>query len=235
MLKLTFPSISSLPDLVHQPPTFFPPYTIGPFPPYTIGPTETTSAGPNRFNVSMKDYCAALSEHMDLTRGENLRGDISTHTWDTVFRQQSVPWTHFAEQFGEKCHQATYEWFSIVLKHVSGEHVAEALQREHVRQDRANKYNLLQDKITEILWPFKAIRPRTHNPRFHRETTLRSIITQGDDGEPAKSFKQLAHTNKFDVRLVSAADLMDKAEVYYEVSIDVTSYDACNTFHDQRG
>lgn len=201
------PTFNDLPP--HQRPNFFPPYTLS--------ANETQEVGTSTLNVALETYCRALSEYSDGTRGENLRGDPAAHTIDAVFRQQSVPWTNIAENFGDKCHRDTYDFLAAALKHVAGEHVAEALQREYVRQHRADKNKLLQERIKELLWPFKEIRLKTYNPRYMREANSLMVVSD-EDADTFWSYAKIAQANRLDEHLKAAAVLLDKAEILSEVS-----------------
>ena len=89
--------------------------------------------------------------------------------------------------------------------------------REYIRHIRTEKRKQLEEKTKELLWPFKQSHPITYNPRYIRGVCA-SLEDTSDVEDEALSFGKIARAKYSEGEYLAAADAMDEAEIFYEVS-----------------
>jgi hypothetical protein len=175
--------------------------------------TTASSIGGNgqvtAFRVHLRTYCTALARHMCGTRGKNLPGMPSMTNVRPIFRQLSLPWTGLAEVFAEDCCAAVLTFLRLAIRHVAGARTGDALVRTYIYAD-GNKFDRrrvsLEAKIKELLWPYKECHPLTYHPHFISDANRHS-----------ETWMELARWNRYTPAQIEAADVLDRAEAYYDV------------------
>jgi hypothetical protein len=126
-------------------PNFWPPYAG------SKQSQEQTSTVPQ--NITVKTYCTALTEYMQHTRGKDLPGTVGSHAVRAVFRQQSLPWESFAQEYTDACHNFTLAFLRSVVEHVAGTHTGHALLKEFCFPKMDARHLAVDEKLQELLWP----------------------------------------------------------------------------------
>jgi hypothetical protein len=205
------------PDL-HKP-NFYPPYK----------PNGTVTG---HSNISLEAYCRVLAAFIDGTRGTNLQGFQASGTVTAIFRQQSVHWGMLSREYIDSCYLAASEFVKCAVMHVAGRYIGEKLMLAFVYQSLTEIESKLERRLNDLLWPYQKSHPSTQHPSFSAhvnpsERTQRSESTgdgthseSGDAGIDADdSWARTALKLNFPNNLVYAADALDTADTYYDVSI----------------
>jgi len=212
--NLAIPSDLDVADYSSDPalPTFFPPYK-----------PKSRASVPR--NIKFRDYCQHLSDFIKETRGKDLQSLVSSKTIRAIFRQQSLFWEDIARQHVESCYAATFEFLSAAVLFVAGRHAGEKVMRKFLNEPLERKQDALESKIKELLWPYQKSHPMMYNPEYLSRLSAPSFSASSDASSRRDEelfSERYAKAAEFDLQLpcdlVSAAEAMDKAEVYYEVS-----------------
>lgn len=139
-------------------------------------------------------------------RGTNLRSHPSEAVPD-IFRQQSVFWETITRKHVDRCYAATTGFILTAVMHVAGRHTGEKIMQYHMNPAFDRKSDVLDDKISELLWPFQKSHPITYNVAFEKSLSSKHdpfkwILMSGDDKDA----------------MYSAMEAIDQADSYYSVS-----------------
>jgi hypothetical protein len=118
------------------------------------------------------------------------------------------------------------------MEHVAGRYTGEKLMKTFVSKSFREIGGRLEQRLNDLLWPYQKSHPSTQNPSFSArvspakrarcsESTEDSDHKRIDeDGVQAyDSWVETALDLNFTHNLVSAADTLDTADAYYDVSI----------------
>jgi hypothetical protein len=206
----------SVPEL-HKP-NFYPPY-------------KPNGAVAGHSNISLEAYCRVLATFIDDTRGTNLQGFQASGTVTAIFRQQSVHWGTLSREYIDSCYLAASKFVKCAVMHVAGKYTGDKLMLAFVYQSLTEIETRLGKRLNDLLWPYQKSHPSTQHPSFSAhvnppDRTQRSESTgesthssNGDVGIDADdSWASTALKLNFPNNLVYAADALDTADAYYDVS-----------------
>jgi hypothetical protein len=197
------------------------------YPPYKPDGTVT-----GHINIPLEAYCRILAAFIDDTRGTNLQGFQASGTITAIFRQQSVHWGTLSGEYIDSCYLAASEFVKCAVMHVANKYTGDKLMHAFVYQSLEEIESKLEQRLNDLLWPYQKSHPSTQHPSFSAhvnpsERTQRSESTgdgthseSGDAGIDADdSWARTALKLSFPNDLVDAADALDTADQYYDVSI----------------
>jgi len=175
--------------------------------------------------VPFEQYCEQLASWMRENRGKDLPNLLKRGTLQAIFRQQSIYWDPIARSHVHNCRTAALEFMRLAVDQVAGRYTGHKLMEAYVNPAFDVKYARLEEKIGELLWPYQRCHLITDNPR--RFTRTQPQVNDGAGvGVVGPSFPWSAYaashpqcTNEHRI----AAEAMDRADVYYDVSIYVNT------------
>lgn len=151
-------------------------------------------------------YFKALAENIRARRGKQLKDQPLIEVVQDIFRQQSARWDTFARGYESACFSAVCEFVRLAVVHVAGSHTAGRLFEHHIDPALDTKGDRLSEKVSDILWPYRASHPITYHGQLDSRTA--------EDNESSWAHK--ARRDRED--LLPAAQALDQAEAYYDVS-----------------
>ena len=167
---------------------------------------------------TIERYCNELADWMQDNRGKDLRGLIKRGNIQVVFRQQSVFWNMINHAHVAACHSNAMESVRLAVMHVAGRHTGQKLMQAYINPAFDAKYQELETKVTELLWPYRKCHLMTDNPRW---VTRTRHDNPGDDPHDNQwtSWMTRAYERKLSTKAIIAAKAIDQAEVFYDVSV----------------
>jgi hypothetical protein len=194
------------------------------YPPYKPDTVEMMSS-----NIPLKDYCQFLATFDEETRGTNLQGFQTSDTQTAIFRQQSAFWDVISKEYVDACYHATFEFMKCAVMHVAGRYTGEKLIRAFMNSSFTQIGSTLEAKLDELLWPYRKSHPSTQNPKYssgvrpNQKAQASHNDQESSDGANAchddESWTETAQRLKYMDELISAANAIVIADVYYDVSI----------------
>lgn len=170
--------------------------------------------------ITAQSYCRALSMNMTQNIGKNLPDLPNFRDIQAVFRSQSVRWKHLARAHVESCYEDTLRFMSEATLHVAGPYTSARLLEEYIRPSLENRHAVLAEKVDELLWPFEQCHPITSRPGY--ATMARLFLDSNDQRQtegsrPGTTFLTYAQRMHFTIEQMHAANVLDRAEAYYQV------------------
>ncbi|KAK3636443.1 hypothetical protein LTR56_014230 [Elasticomyces elasticus] len=204
-------------------PNFFPPYVISRVPSWQT------------YNVPLDQYCTTLSDYIGQMRGRYLPGTVSPKLITAIFRQQSAPWEYIARRYVESCYDHIARFLEQAVVHAAGKYTADKLMERYFYPALDKASDALDSKVNELLWPYQKSHPMTANPRYRPKKDRAS--SPGDEqglAHTTGSRVEQAQTAALPSSSVTAAEALDRAEMYYEIALD-TFVDNCVTLAIEAG
>lgn len=180
-------------------------------------------------------YCTKVAATISRCRGKALPGQIPIETVTAIFREQSLPWEAISTKYLDFCKAEVQRFMRSAIYHVAGQHTGDLLWQEYIYQVLVAKSASLDLKLSELLWPYQKCHPMTTNRRYWEEVKAlgpSETVTKIAD-EPIVLFGQVnpindrsgpapwsraARDRKWNSELLVAAEAIDRAEAYYNVS-----------------
>ena len=170
-------------------------------PPYVNGGSETRT-----HVINLETYCTALARHIRTRRGKHLKDHPSEAVIQDIFRQQSVRWDGIARSYETACFAAACDFVRMAVVHVVGQYTADSLFENHIDSELDRRGGLLRAKVSDLLWPYQAAHPVTYHPSLSARTCKGNMET-------------FAHALEERDELLPAAQALDQAQAYYDVSL----------------
>ncbi|KAK4952403.1 hypothetical protein LTR10_009209 [Elasticomyces elasticus] len=196
-------------------PNFFSPYMISRVPSWQT------------YNVPLDQYCTTLSDYIGQMRGRYLRGTVSPKLITAIFRQQSAPWEYITRKYVEGCYDHIARFLEQAVAHAAGKYTADKLMERYFNPALDKASDALDSKVNELLWPYQKSHPMTANPRYRSKKDMASSAITGSRADQA----QIAVLPSSSI---TAAEALDRAEMYYEIALD-TFVDNCVTLAIEAG
>jgi hypothetical protein len=149
-----------------------------------------------------------------------------------IFRQQSVHWGTISNGYIGDCYSAASDFLKYAVIHVGGRHTGEKLMRGFMDQSFNEIGSKLEQKLTELLWPYQKSHPSTQNPKYSSRISLskktqcsQNVKESTDDKDNEEnddsdvSWAETALKLNYENELVFAAEALDITDAYYDVSI----------------
>lgn len=172
-------------------------------------------------SVSFEHYCKSLADWMTTNRGKDLQNLLKRSALQAIFRQQSIRWQNCAQHYAYEYGSAVSLFVKEAIGHIAGEHTGRKLQSKYADPALEAKKNRLGEKVDELLWPYQRCHLLTNDPRWTAGTrSCRPINPEAGalSPNPAARWLTLAAQRSYGAKEMVAADAMDRAEVFYEVS-----------------
>ncbi|KAK5725055.1 hypothetical protein LTR17_013254 [Elasticomyces elasticus] len=191
-------------------PNFFPPYTVARVPSWQT------------YNVPLDQYCTALSDYIGQMRGRYLPGTVSPKLITAMFRQQSAPYV-------ESCYDHIARFLEQAVVHAAGKYTADKLMERYFYPALDRASDSLDSKVNELLWPYQKSHPMTANPKYRSKKDKTSSFSDEQGlAHTTGSRVDQAQTAALPSSSVTAAEALDRAEMYYQIALD-TFVDNCVT------
>lgn len=197
------------------------------YPPYKPNGTATGHS-----NISLEAYCGVLAAFIDGTRGTSLQGFQASGTVTAIFRQQSVRWGTLSKEYTESCYVAASDFVKCAVMHVAGRYTGEKLMLAFVNQSLTAIGSRLEQRLSDLLWPYQKSHPSTQHPSFSAQVNASERRQRSEStGDSTHSESDVAGVDADDSwattalklrlphNLVYAADALDTADAYYDVSL----------------
>jgi hypothetical protein len=160
---------------------------------------------------SGNDHIAEIKRLMKETKGKELPTLFNPNVVREVFRRQSSKWEDIADVHLEGVWMAARQSLSAIAHHVANEDIARRLLRNVIDAELDNKRILMEEKLHEILVPYKKIHPITHDYTFANK--IRSI---SQDPKASETFVDNEHR--------AASNAWNLANTYYDVSLSLPQF-----------
>ncbi|KAK2779345.1 hypothetical protein FQN53_001415 [Emmonsiellopsis sp. PD_33] len=162
--------------------------------------------------VARSAFISGLAELLRQSKGRELKGLVNSQVVCELFIRYSLKWTPMARAHVFEIWKKTKRFLDDLLHHIAGATVGEAILREMLDNEMAEKLEKLNDKIDELMAPYKRVIPSTLNrkltAKIHRLRT-RSASQINDD-----SYDE-------GVDLAICSEILDCMEAYYSVALSV--------------
>jgi hypothetical protein len=112
-------------------------------------------------NIRQPDHKSRLEFELDVLelmcrdRGLEFPGNISPLVVAKLFRDQSEPWEEIARAHVKKSWETTREFVSLLLDHLTDEHMSEVIMRTVIQPQLDRMLDSLQDKVYELTAAYK--------------------------------------------------------------------------------
>ena len=166
------------------------------------GKSSSPVAVTNLQTVSRADFIHEIRELLIITRGRELPGMFNPLIVGDLFREQSQPWEPLARQHLKNVWQAARSFLDLLISHLADEPTSEALLDQVIDPLMDRKLGEMNQKLDEILTPYKAGHPITYNHYFTE--TIQRVREKRHEAEIAlKLRKFLGHKEDTTVDNVS--------------------------------
>lgn len=158
---------------------------------------------------------------MDQIRGPCLPGLFPAKIVTAIFRQQAKPWETHAREYLQQCYAAVLDFLESATYHVAGKHTGAKLNKEYIYPALDRKWELLDSKMTELMWPYVKAQPMTFNARYDAKSRFTTVVSEVDKHSAVSGVTVTraaeARLEKLPEKSQVAAEALDRAEAYYEV------------------
>lgn len=205
------------------------------------GEISSSEAAEGMKTVSRADFIDEISELLSITRGRELPGMFNPLIVGDLFCEQSRPWEQLSRQHLRNVWQAARSFLDLLISHLADEPTSEALLDQVIDPLMDRKLKDMDQKLDEILRPYKSGHPITYNHYFTetiqkvRETRheaeiarkLRRFLGRKEDNtEEDVSVKKarmpsllsaLTSRTEADMDRYACSEILDCMEAYYKV------------------
>lgn len=140
---------------------------------------------------------------MRARRGKLLKSHPSEAV-QAIFRQQTVGWESISRGYQGACFSAAADFVRMAVVHVAGQSMATRLFENHIDAELDRRDELLQSKVSDLLWPYQVAHPITYHPAFDEKTSKGNADSFSEKLEEREDLRE-------------AACALDQAETYYDV------------------
>ncbi|KAH7123533.1 dynamin-1 [Dendryphion nanum] len=147
---------------------------------------EDTTARPNTLTSNLaQEYDVEFDEPQQVTKAELLQNFIGAHVRQSrpaglpslvnpwvigeVFQKQSIAWEEIAAFHLDKVFEAIENYIEVSLTSFLDHQTTSKLKLEHISVEMEERKRLLDDKLQELLVPYKEYDPMTYDPQFINE------------------------------------------------------------------
>ncbi|KAK5674786.1 hypothetical protein LTS10_012522 [Elasticomyces elasticus] len=177
----------------------------------------------------------ALNDRRRQMRGRYLPGTVSPKLITAIFRQQSAPWEYIARRYVESCYDHIARFLEQAVVHAAGKYTADKLIERYFYPALDKASDSLDSKVNELLWPYQKSHPMTANPKYRsKKDRVSSLSDEQGLAHTTGSRVDQAQTAALPSSSVTAAEALDRAEMYYEIALD-TFVDNCVTLAIEAG
>ena len=194
--------------------------------------------------IARSEYVDEIRDLLKRTRGRELPGMFNPLIVGDLFWEQSQPWEGLARQHLRDTWDATKTFLELTLSHLTDEVTSEALLRELIDPLMKKKFQLLEEKLTEILAPYQKGHPITYNHYFtetiqnvrekrrvadmksrlkgffgYKESETMKQEIRGESINVESLLSALTSQNELDMDRYACSEILDCMEAYYKVTM----------------
>ena len=195
----------------------------------------------DRTTVTRADFIDEIKELLSITRGRELPGMFNPLIVGDLFFEQSQPWEQLARQHLRDTWQATRSFLELLVSHLADEKTSEALLGHVVDSVMDQKLSKMNDKLSELLTPYRKGHPITYNHYFTE--TIQKVKEKRREAEVARRLRTflgrkenaavesvnvknakvpdllsaLASSNEADMDRYACSEILDCMEAFYKV------------------
>ena len=141
----------------------------------------------DRTTVTRADFIDEIKELLSITRGRELPGMFNPLIVGDLFFEQSQPWEQLARQHLRDTWQATRSFLELLVSHLADEKTSEALLGHVVDSVMDQKLSKMNDKLSELLTPYRKGHPITYNHYFTE--TIQKVKEKRREAEVARRLR----------------------------------------------
>ena len=127
---------------------------------------DRQNAGTRRETVSRSDFIDEIKVLLVITRGRELPGLFNPMIVADLFREQSKPWDSLARHHLNCVWKSTRLFLDLLMSHVADDSTSHALLSQVIDPLMDAKLVRMNEKLDEILTPYKVRHPITYNHYF---------------------------------------------------------------------
>ncbi|KAH8700709.1 vacuolar sorting protein [Talaromyces proteolyticus] len=175
------------------------------------GKTEITQTSPQQ--IHRADYMMKIQGYLQQYRGRELQGNFNPAVIDHAFKQNSRSWGRIARDYVREVCEIMETFLDDLLDAITEPDMAHRLSRGLFYPALERKLRLVNEKVTELLEPFKTGHPATLNRQFI--ANLRELQSR-EKGMPTGKERQ-SETLDYD----ACSQILDCMTAYYGIALNV--------------
>ena len=203
--------------------------------PTTIASSEDPGAHIGPKLIGRNEFISKVKEVLKRSRGRELPGMYSPMIVGDLFFEQSKPWEALARQHIRALWEATQAFLVLTIANLTDEYTSNSLLNELMYPLMEKKYTELDNKVTDLLAPYKTVHPITYNHYFTESVqNVRKERRKAEITKKIQSFCEkrdnytlgtmmpslisaLVTENEADMDRYACSEVLDCMEAYYKV------------------